>query len=133
MTHETRLPEQPIPIAPQGTPPWILGAVFLFTTLLSSFTGAYLSVSGDVREYLKGKTEVRLQEIANEARCNTKNSGEMDAMRSELSQLRSALLDRNSKLQTNLNVETDKSSRLEAQIIELQRALSNKTQTKSKP
>lgn len=107
---------------PPGIPPWLAGALFLVTTLVSSFTGGYLAISGDVKDYIKGRNEIEIRKLEYTAKCNESESSERTQMRDELSKLRNALLDKNSALQHDLAAEKDKSVNLEQQVTELQRS-----------
>jgi len=116
-------------IPTQGLPPWVLGLAFILTTLVSSFTGGWFAISGDVKDYFKGrneielrKTDVAIKRIEQQTICDNEGNLELSSLRSELSTLRNALIELNTELQNSLATEKEKTVDLESQVTDLSRS-----------
>jgi hypothetical protein len=83
---------------PPGISPYFVGLAFMLTTFITGFTGAWVAISGDVRQYMANQKEIRLQEILHESGQLAVKDDTIRLLRSDISELRAKLADAESRL-----------------------------------
>ena len=82
-----------------GISPYFAGIAFIVTTFITGFTGAWVAVSGDVRQYMENQKEIRLKEIAHESGQLAIKDDTIRILRIEVSELRTRAVLCESKVQ----------------------------------